>query len=68
MESIALTLRMQSDHRFRIPAEVHRDNDDLEEGAWYELEIKDRVKGPAENKNRDVDEDGALRELIAENS
>lgn len=64
VESIQLTIRMQSRVRFGIPAEVHEQHDDLEEGEWYHIEILEK----AENPHDEMEDSSPLASLISEKS
>lgn len=68
MEEINLTLRLDSDYRFRLPTKLQRTNNDLEAESWYELVITKKVKEPPSEEQADVIEDGALGSVILENS
>lgn len=64
MDSINLTIRMQSRFRFGIPAAVHEQHDELEEGEWYHIEIQEK----AENPHDEMGDDSPLASLISEKS
>lgn len=64
VDSIQLTLILQSEYKFRLPPERAAANDDLEVGSWYTLEIVEKADGPPDDQT--IVEDGALANLIPE--